>query len=251
MYTVNNVVDDSIFMELREAVRNGTAPEKFPVGMELPNIWTDVSCCKAYDMPWIIADYRMLSIMQNSDLNEWHILRSRASDFIMDVTSINNYRLAMSAILISKYVLPRPMQFCVNVKRGPGRMMYRESAVRNYLRYEYLMGCSQSLCDAIAARKIVDWKEELYEVFFLPSYHEIAPITKNYIKDNSETWQYFRNPQENRIFKCPDGALSSCWTRTISEWIMVCCLSEKGNAAGFHSRYADDSCGILPACVIA
>lgn len=157
------IPDDNIICQLRDAVRNGTAREKFPVGTILDDIWMDRENAIVYKMPLIVVDYRIVELAS-------HTRR-------------------LGAVLLRQFATPSETVFSEN-----NTNVYSESDINTWLNSAvglgYIAGCSASLRSAMA-KVIVD--DDLVVNFFLPSPEELHlnPDGKPQFED--DTWEYFRD----------------------------------------------------------
>lgn len=173
-----------VFLRLKEALTDGTYREKFPVGMLLPDKWTDPENRKVIDAPLRIVDYREVRLTDNS--------------------------CKMAAILMRKYAVNRYVAY-----DKEKRTKWSGSTAHEYLNIRYVESCSEPLRDALATIII----DGAYTKFFIPSLEELHVLSD--LKDESLTWEYFMDTSikikeecKKREFTGADGYSVSCWTRT-------------------------------------
>lgn len=221
----------NIFLQLEDAIDDGTYWEKFPVGAILPDTWTDVSTGKTYEMPWRIVDYRKVTL--------------------------SDHRKAFGATLLRVYASPNDVMFDTCNER------FRDSYVLQYLNAEdgYLAGCSAELREAIVATIISApygcVEDEICSQIFIPSPEEFhVDADQDYLEGALDhfAWEYFLNAPTDRhqicgkrSFLSPNGHHKSVWLRSHYAGGLVCSIDNGGIV------YINSPClslGVLPACVI-
>lgn len=225
---------DNIFHQLQLAVRNGTAPERFPVGTIFPDTWTDHDSGEVYQMPFIVVDYRPMELVSDSTMQ-------------------------FSAILLRKNATPKSLKF-----HHMDKNTYHDSLAHQYLNDNdtYLKGCSSELLDVVTPVRIpiesLDGKVDKVEAyFFLPTLEELHLDLYGNPRLEELTWQYFRDtptdyslPCPKRTFCTPSMQPRACWLRSAyrgsATYVWV---ADTDGSALIYLALSTLACS--PACVIA
>lgn len=215
-----------IFHQLQLAVRDGAARDKYPIGMEIPDQWTDLAQNKSFSMPWRIVDYQNVLLVNGEE--------------------------RPAVILLRIYASPVKIKFSeryVNVYDG--------SHVKRFLQYDYRDGCTPELLDVIAEIKLPGCVHPA--TLFIPRAEELHIATKQEFmpKLDQTSWEYFRDtptdcstPCQKRVFRDSNGVSQFCWTRSKLSLLHLAWAINTRGAAAFRN-VADDSSCILVACAIA
>lgn len=222
----SNTQDDHIFHKLQCAVRDGTAREKYPVGKEIPDQWTDVTKDKTFAMPWRIVDYR-------------------------DVLLANGEK-RLAAILLRIYASPIKIKFNEYYTN-----IYDGSNIERFLQNDYRDGCTPELLDAIAEIQLPGCVRPA--TLFIPRAEELHIATRqDFILDIDQTaWEYFRDTPyafsaqcQKRVFRDANGISQVCWTRSkLNLPHLVWTINTYGSAE--HRNVSDKPSCALVACAIA
>ncbi len=237
----------SIFQRLHEALKWGKAHYEFPVGTEIPDIWTDRATGAFYHAPLIIVDYRNVQTRQNEN----------------DV----------GAVLLRKFTSPCKLPF---TKAGMpdcyddsyvDRYLNPSEKIHHRLESDYLDGCSEGLNEFLTpvAIETTEYPNDdgqpqthtHFAHFFLPSTTELSLFGRApEAEEIEQIWEYFIcGPHSlevcmKRIFCDPTGHPQDCWLRdgtprgsTLRNYVMT--------DGGFYcADVHKDELYIAPACVI-
>ncbi len=221
----SNAQDDHIFHKLQCAVRDGTAREKYPVGKEIPDQWTDVTKDKTFAMPWRIVDYRD-ALLANGEKR-------------------------LAAILLRIYASPIKIKFNEYYTN-----IYDGSNIERFLQNDYRDGCTPELLDAIAEIQLPGCVRPA--TLFIPRAEELHIATRqdSVLNIDQTAWEYFRDtpteyttPCQKRIFRDTNGVPQVCWTRSkLNLPHLVWTINTHGSAE--YRNVSDKPSCALVACAI-
>lgn len=225
----SNAQGDHIFHKLQCAVRDGTAREKYPVGKEIPDQWTDVTKDKTFAMPWRIVDYR-------------------------DVLLANGEK-RLAAILLRIYASLIKIKFNEYYTN-----IYDGSNVERFLQNDYRDGCTPELLDAIVKIQLPGRGCALRPAtLFIPRAEELHIAMSQDSTPNIDqmAWEYFRDtpteyttPCQKRIFRDTNGVPQVCWTRSGLNLFHLIWTIDTNGAAEYRNVSDGSSCALV-ACAIA
>lgn len=221
---IRNIPTTPTLSGLKQALNNGTAQDKYPVGTEISDTWN------GNDNPLIVAQY----------LNE---------------TNNSAYGGAVGVILIRKYVEPTSQVFGSNTN-------YRSSAIKSFLDTTYLSNCSKELRAIISDISIPVYNSALEMVsskFFLMSAYEVCNRGRDI--HEGDMWDYWKQKtglnapdamytsNSGRVMKNRNGDAWIEWLRSGNGNNAVYCV---GNSGSVDSMYnLNNNLGVAPACFIS
>lgn len=245
----------NLFRQLQLAVRSGTAAEEFPVGTEIPDVWTDVESGTTYYAPLIVVDYRELK------------------------TSLTQTRFC--ATLLRKYLTPNAVPFDISgydpeyVDSWIHTLFNPTQRGESRWKPLYVRGCSQELIEVVSPVIIYTYECDrgikrylsrcLVDNFFIPDEIQLNFSHEQYApKDEiSHTWQYFQDERpyefqtqlsrewyQRRVFCDCAGQPHDYWLRDHA-WHTPGCRSYARKDGGTYFTEITDERHLLPACVIA
>ncbi len=255
----------SVFAQIKQALKDGNAATKFPVGTEIKDEWHDTADGKTYSIPLIIVHYG-------------------------DVT-LDDGTIKQGAYLMRKHALPFAVQYDANINR------YMHSGVHKWLNAKaeknawwnssydgdtaptiastkdgYLKGCSDDLLAVLATVKVDTATDTVSSggvtdsvnaKFFLPSREQLhaIPGATNAAPAGTEgdAWDYFKSeaaPSDSyrdvRAFKNTNNEPCRCWLRSAARNTTNSVFTTGSN--GTVASYSVGNSTIvacIPACVIA
>ncbi len=246
----------NLFRQLQLAVRNGTAVEKFPIGTEIPDVWTDVKSGTIYDAPLIVVDYRELK------------------------TSLTQTQFC--ATLLRKYLAPDAVPFDISSYDPEYADSWINTRFNPTQRGEsrwaplYVRGCSRELMEVISPVIIYTYERDrgvkqhylsryLVDNFFIPDEIQLNFSREPYDAKGeiSHTWQYFQDElpyefqtqpwrewHQKRVFCDHTGQPHDYWLRDHARHTLRCRSYACQDGSTYFTKITDKR-HLLPACVVA
>ncbi len=260
------IKDPNRFELLQQAIRDGTAREKFPVGTIFHDTWTDTRCGTVYNMPLRIVHYGKIRIsLSHADrpclgavLQRVHAtpfvvpFDNRDSNYMygsnrFDLSEIRqwlNSDQSAGCWWAAKHICDRPSLFTTDLNG-------------------YLQGCSAVLKEYLTESVLVERSIDLGVIkklcrFFLPSAENLHIDVKDpEVELEDEAWDYYRDtptdrqkPCSKRVFTDPLGTAQRCWLSSADRGVSYGVWNTlTDGSTNYCSANTTNACA--PACVIA
>lgn len=217
----------SVFAQIKQALKDGSAATKFPVGMEIKDEWHDTADGKTYNMPLIVVHYGDVKLEDGTIKQGAYLMRKQALPFAVQYDAKTN-RYVHSGI--HKYLNANADKNVWWNSSYDGDTAPTIASTKD----GYLKGCSDDLLAVLATVKVdtaIDTvssggvTDSVSAKFFLPSREQLhaIPGAANAAPAGTEgdAWDYFKSaaaPSDSdrtvRAFKDANNEPRRCWIRS-------------------------------------
>lgn len=260
---VGMIKDPNRFELLQQAICDGTAREKFPVGTIFADTWTDTRNGKGCDMPLRLVHYGEVRTHAVGPRVGAILQRVYATPFEMPFDGQDmQFNCGSNDLRLSEIAQ------WLNSDQPAARWwqpMHTADCPSNFTSEKdgYLRGCSAELKAYLAEGVLVEQSTDIGATskicqFFLPSAENLhIDVEDPRVDLENETWEYYRDtptdwrePCPKRVFTDPSGSPQIIWLRSEHRGRAYNVLLV-GTDGYVGRNYAYDANACAPACVIA